>query len=187
MAPITTVIWDLGGVLVRTEDSGPRQALADRLGLTRSELEALVFGNEADYRGQLGEIDSRTQWLNVLQQLGQSSDSLEKIRSQFFGGDFVDSSLVAYIRSLRSRYKTGLLSNALSDLRDIVTKKWQIADAFDDLVISAEVGLMKPDRQIYQLALERLGSEPEQAVFIDDSSTNVLGAHSVGIPCDPIP
>ncbi len=63
----------------------------------------------------------------------------------------------------------------------IVTREWQIADAFDDLVISAEVRLMKPDPQIYQLALERLGAEPEQAVFIDDSITNVLGAHGVGI------
>jgi glucose-1-phosphatase len=178
---IQAVIWDLGGVLLRTEDGGPREALARRLGRTRAELEKLVFSSESGDRAQLGEIDVAQHWENLRTQLGFTSDELEMFRQQFWQGDVLDRKLVAYIRELRSRYKTGLLSNAFSDLRAVVTDHWKFADAFDVMVISAEVHLVKPDARIYRLALERLGVAPRQAVFIDDFSYNVEGARAQGL------
>jgi len=74
-----------------------------------------------------------------------------------------------------------LLSNAFSDLRRVVTETWMFADAFDEMVISAEVGVVKPDPRIYHLALERLEASPEAAVFIDDFRRNVEGARAVGL------
>jgi putative hydrolase of the HAD superfamily len=49
------------------------------------------------------------------------------------------------------------------------------------MVISAEVGVMKPDPQIYQLALEKLNVTPAESVFIDDFTQNVEGARAVGM------
>ncbi len=59
---IKAIIWDLGGVLVRTEDQAPRTALADRLGLSRQELEQTVFESEMGLRAQRGEIDPVGLW-----------------------------------------------------------------------------------------------------------------------------
>jgi putative hydrolase of the HAD superfamily len=103
------------------------------------------------------------------------------VRGEFWAGDVLDMHLVDYLRSLRPRYKTGLLSNAWDDLHGVLQHEWHIADAFDGIIISAEVGVAKPDPRIYRLALERLGVAPAEAVFVDDFLHNVEGAHTVGM------
>lgn len=179
--PIRAVIWDLGGVLLRTEDFTSRQALADRMGKPRFELENLVFDNDSGDRAQLGEISVDEHWENIRRILGLDEAGIGEFRWQFWEGDRLDVALVDYIRSLRGRYKTGLLSNAFSDLRRVVTSTLKISDAFDEMVISAEIHLMKPDPRIYQYALQRLGVAPQEAVFIDDIWRNVEGARSLGM------
>jgi len=178
---ITTVIWDVGGVLVRTEDGSPRQQLADRLKLERMELEELVFGGLSGDKAQLGQISTEEHWKNVLHRLNLQDEALEEFQRIFWAGDRIDFELVDYIRSLRKQYKTGLLSNAFSDLREVLTSTWKIADAFDQMVISAEEGLVKPNPSIYRLALDRLEVEAGQAVFIDDMPVNVEAARQVGM------
>ena len=178
---ISAVIWDLGGVLLRTEDLSTRQALADRMGKSRTELENLVFDGDSGDRAQLGEISADEHWDNIRRILGLDAAGISEFRRQFWEGDQLDVELVDTIRSLRARYKTGLLSNAFSDLRQVVTSVLQISDAFDEMVISAEIHLMKPDARIYQHALQRLGVAAQEAVFIDDMLRNVEGACSQGM------
>jgi epoxide hydrolase-like predicted phosphatase len=178
---IRAVIWDLGGVLVRTEDYTSRDRLAARLGLSREELEDLVFSNDSGDRAQLGLISVEQHLENLRQRFGLQRSEMDHFWKEFWGGDRLDAELVAFIRSLRARYRTGLLSNAFSDLRHYVTHVWKFADAFDEMVISAEVGLVKPDARIYRLILERLGVAPQEAVFIDDMPRNVEGARAVNL------
>ncbi len=178
---IRAVIWDLGGVLVRTEDYTLRDHLAARLGLGREELEDLVFSNDSGDRAQLGLISVEQHLENLRQRFGLQRSEMDHFWKDFWGGDRLDAELVAFIRSLRARYKTGLLSNAFSDLRHYVTHVWKFADAFDEMVISAEVGLVKPDARIYRLILERLGVAPQEAVFIDDMPRNVEGARAANL------
>jgi epoxide hydrolase-like predicted phosphatase len=178
---ISAVIWDVGGVLLRTEDLTSRQALADRMGKPRAELENLVFNGDSGDRAQLGEISVDQHWENIRRMLGLDAAGISEFRRQFWEGDQLDVELVDYIRSLRGRYKTGLLSNAFSDLRQVVTSLLNFSDAFDEMVISAELHLMKPDPRIYQVALQRLGVAPEEAVFIDDILRNVEGARRQGM------
>ena len=54
-------------------------------------------------------------------------------------------------------------------------------DAFDTIVISSEVGVMKPDLKIYRLALGQLKVEPAEAVFVDDMPPNVEAARLLGM------
>ena len=175
---IEAVIWDLGGVIVRTEDLAPRDALAKKLGLSRGEIESLVFEADDRFSAQLGEIDGDVHMQAVSHKLGLS---LGELRQQFFGGDRVDQELVSFIRALRPKRKTALLSNALSNLRSFLTREWKISDAFDLIVVSAEEGMLKPDPAIYQLALNRLGLFPQAAVFIDDVAANVEAAIQIGM------
>jgi epoxide hydrolase-like predicted phosphatase len=178
---IRAVIWDLGGVLVRTEDYTSRDRLAASLGLSREELEDVVFSKDSGDRAQLGLISVEQHSENLRQRFGLQRSEMDRFWEDFWGGDRLDAELVALIRSLHSRYKTGLLSNAFSDLRHYVTHVWKFADAFDEMVISAEVGLVKPDAQIYRLALQRLGVAPQEAVFIDDMPRNVEGARAANL------
>ncbi len=175
---IEAVIWDLGGVIVRTEDLAPRDALAKKLGLSRGDIERIVFEADDRFSAQLGEINGDAHMQAVSQRLGMS---LGEFRQQFFGGDRVDRELVSFIRDLRPKWKTALLSNALSNLRAFLTEEWKISDAFDLIVVSAEEGMLKPDPAIYQLALNRLGVIAAEAVFIDDVAANVRAAVQIGM------
>jgi putative hydrolase of the HAD superfamily len=74
----------------------------------------------------------------------------------------------------------GLISNAWPDLREYIVKQ-KFDDAFDSMVISAEVGVMKPEARIYQIALEQAGASPNEAVFVDDFYENIEGCEKVGM------
>ncbi len=102
------------------------------------------------------------------------------VRDEFFAGDILDRELLDFTHSLRPQYKIGLISNAWSDLRDYIVRQG-FDDAFDAMVISAEVGVVKPEARIYRVALEKLGVAPEEAVFLDDFFENVEGAQQVGM------
>ncbi len=177
---LRAVCVDFGGVLVRTEHEAPREHLAQRLGLDYEALYRLVFESKSSRRASVGEISAEEHWNEVARHLGIPSSEIESVRSQFFAGDFVDHRLLGFLRSLRPSYKTALISNAWSDLREYITRQG-FADVFDAMVISAEVGVMKPDERIYRIALERLGVRPEEALFVDDFEVNVESARSLGM------
>ena len=177
---IRAVYFDLGGVIVRTGDREPRAKLAERLGMSYEELAKAVFENESSRRASLGAVSTQEHWADVIQRLGLPPSEADSVQQEFFAGDTLDLDLINFLRSLRPKYRTGLLSNAWSDMREYLVGQ-KIDNAFDQLIISAEVGIMKPDVRIYRLALEKLGVAPAEAVFVDDSIVNIEGARAVGM------
>lgn len=178
---IEAIIFDFGGVLLRTADFTPRERLAVRLGMDRRELEAFIFGGESGYQAQKGEISVQQHWENLASQLHYSRHEFKSLLDEFFATDELDFTLLDYVRKLHMDYKTGLLSNSWDGLRHIIADRWHFEDAFDDMIISAEVGLVKPDARIFQLAVEQLGVDAGKAVFVDDFQLNVEGAKLVGL------
>lgn len=180
---VKAVFFDLGGVIVRTEFQSPRQQLAERFGMEYDDLDKIVFGggsNGTAARASLGEINVDEHWKAVARKLKIRDEEVASVRAEFFAGDIVDLTLLEYIRSLRGKYKTGLISNAWSDLRDFVVRE-KFDDAFDKMIISAEVGAVKPDPRIFQIALDAFGVKPKEAVFVDDFYANIEGCEKVGI------
>jgi epoxide hydrolase-like predicted phosphatase len=178
---ISAVIFDVGGVLVRTEDHSRRRTIEQRLGLQSGEAEELVFNGEMGVSAQLGQITTGQLWAWLKNHLQLDDAGLIEFRREFYGGDRLDTGLVDHIRSLRSRYQTAIISNASDNLLDTLTKTYPIVDAFDLIVGSAYEGVMKPDAVIFERTLKRLGRRPDETVFIDDFSHNVEGARAVGM------
>lgn len=178
---IRAVIFDLGGVLVRTVDPRPRGEYAQRLGLTYGDLDRVVFDRSTAVQATLGALTAEEHWEGVRQALGLPVEELPILQAAFWGGDVLDEDLVRYLRSLRPRCKTALLSNAWSHLRDWLENLWHIADAFDEIIISSETGVAKPDERAFRIALERLGVAAQEAVFVDDFSENVEAARRLGM------
>jgi putative hydrolase of the HAD superfamily len=182
--PVRAVIFDFGGVLVRTSDQGRlrRRAWEQRLGLAPGEAERLVFDNDRTAGLQCGLITAEAHWRWVSERLGLRADDLQAFRQDFFAGDAVDPILVAYVDHLRAAgYHLGLLSNASDDARTAFRDQYAILDHFDTLTVSSEEGVMKPDPRIYEIALARAGVQPHEAVFVDDVLANVEGARRVGM------
>jgi epoxide hydrolase-like predicted phosphatase len=170
--PIKAVIWDIGGVIVRTEDLKPRDQLAADLGITRADINKLFFSGSEATRAQKGEITVEELIDSVRKKLKLTPLEHPDLLSRFFAGDRVDDKLVDFIRSLKPGYKTGIISNAWSGLAEMLND-WGIQDAFDVVIGSGDVGIMKPDPKIYQLALDRLGVAADEAVFVDDFIDNL--------------
>lgn len=177
---IKAVFFDLGGVILRTEFQAPRQHLAERLGMEYEDLVKLVFESPSSIRASVGEISDKDHWAEVTRRLRRPAAETEEIRREFFAGDVVDRELVEFLRSLRPRYFVGMISNAWPDLRDYIARQ-KFDDAFDHMIISGEVGVMKPEAQIYQIALEQARVSPNEAVFVDDMYENIEGCEKVGM------
>jgi glucose-1-phosphatase len=178
---IRAVIWDIGGVIVRTEDRAPRTALGQELGMSYAEIDQLVFGCESAKLASLGKMDEQEHWRRVCDTLSLPQAESPRLQARFWEGDQVDYELVEYIKSLKPRYQTAVLSNAWSGMRAYIEETWRIHEAFDRLFISAELGLAKPDPRIYPLITRELGVLPEEAVFIDDFIENIQAAQAAGL------
>ena len=87
---------------------------------------------------------------------------------------------IELIRRLRGRYRMSVLSNADLSLAQRL-RDAHISDLFDDVIVSAEVGVAKPEPRIYALAAERLGLSAPECVFIDDAERNVEAARATGM------
>ncbi|HEY4666851.1 MAG TPA: HAD family phosphatase [Anaerolineales bacterium] len=181
MSYIQAVFWDLGGVIIRTEDRTRRAVWEARLGLPPRELDQIVFAGEMGRKAAVGQAGTEDVWNWVGEKLGLDPEQRESLRQDFWRGEDLDLELVEFIRRLRPNYRTGLISNAWPEIREQIEHEWQIADAFDQLTISAEVGLAKPDPRIYELALERLGVEGPRAIFVDDFIENLEAASALGM------
>lgn len=178
---IKAIIWDMGGVLLRTEDYTSRIKIAQQYGVTLAEVEAQVFGSESAALATVGEISEPDHWRNIGKALKIPADQLVEFQSQFWGGDKLDGELVTFIRTLKKNYRTALLSNAWSGAREVLTTAKPCIDAFDVVVFSCEVGLAKPDPAIYHKVLTLAGVKAEEAIFVDDVQENIDAANTVGI------
>jgi putative hydrolase of the HAD superfamily len=88
---------------------------------------------------------------------------------------------IALVRALRPPFRCSILSNADRSLRGRLEGELALHELFDDIVVSAEVGMAKPDPAIFRLAAARLGLPPASCVFVDDWDKNVEAARAVGM------
>ncbi len=108
----------------------------------------------------------------------------EKIQDQIDGYLKINADIIDIINKLKNKkYKIVLLSNANNSYfeRKIYTTYPEFKNLFDDIIISSNIKMLKPDPKIYIYTLQKINSKPEESLFIDDSQTNVDGALKIGM------
>ena len=179
---IKVVIFDMGGVLLRTFDSAPREALAQRYGVTLRQLFDIIFISESSQQAERGEKSDADHWTWALNQLRVAPEDRADFIRQWWAGDRMDYDLLEFINNLRPDVRTGLLSNAWLGTRANITKHWGSLDPYFDVVIfSAETGMRKPAPELFRWLLEKLGANPEEAIFVDDYGENIKAAQALGL------
>ena len=177
---IQAIVFDFGGVLMRTEDPAGRRQWEARLGLAEYELDRAVFHSEAADRATVGEAPESAIWENVASVYKLSPEQLAALQNDFWSGDMLDRDLLALLASLRPQYKTAILSNYWLNGRDLIGRVSGLEQIVDVIFISSEERLAKPDPRLYQRVTERLGVPPTDIVLVDDFVANIDGARAAG-------
>lgn len=176
---IKAIIWDLEGVLILTDDNNMPLTVAKKLNAPYEKVREIFF-SDANDRVDLGEI-TQDQFNEYLLDTLQISREKKYLLEEFLNEEFyIDKDLLIEIAGLRREYKMGLLSNFSDDLRPKIDNEWALGSVFDEIIISSEVGLVKPDPAIFNLMLDRLGVKADESVFIDDRIKNIDGAKEMG-------
>jgi len=175
------VVFDIGGVLELTPSTGYRERWEEHLGLMPGEFDERMY--EVWRGGTLGTLTVEQVNEAFERELGMSRADVERFMADFWD-DYLGSpntELIDYFRELRGRVRTGILSNSFVGARERERERYGFEDITDVVVYSHESGTGKPDPAIYRLVCERLGVEPQDAVFVDDHERAVDGARAIGM------
>ena len=174
------VIFDLGRVLVGYKHQRTLEAIADGCNCDAGALRAHMgeFGHELN----LGVIDSRGLHEFFVEQEGCALD-YDDFLDRFSSGLSRDEDALAYAVELQNRLETtvAVISNTNDGHVHWLDEQVPELTELDLVVMSNEVGMIKPDAAIYLLALELLDLPPQQAIFIDDLDANVEAARALGM------
>lgn len=169
---IRAVIFDCFGVLYVPKSDYVYQSLLANPSKHHDEIRDLVAQDE------YGLIDDEALFEGISRLTGQP---LDKVKHSLVDGFVRNHLFVNYIEGLRPRYKVAMLSNLG---RDSVVKYFSASERaklFDTVVISGEVGMIKPHPEIFEYTCAQLGVDTSEAVFVDDVETNCEGARQAGL------
>lgn len=109
----------------------------------------------------------------------------EAAKQRFFQSKERDERLIALVKELRQQYKIGLLSNIGADMMDGFFSPAERKELFDAAILSGEVKMAKPDKEIFELACQRLGVGLSEAVMIDDqqSTCDIVKTYGMQSSC----
>ncbi len=108
----------------------------------------------------------------------------EEIRKEIDSYLSLDSKLVSIVMNLKEKgYKVALLTNANSSFfeRHLYVKYPEFKNLFNETLISSEIKMIKPSREIFEYTIKKLNALAEECLLIDDSPANITGAQAVGI------
>jgi putative hydrolase of the HAD superfamily len=188
---ITTVISDFGGVLT-TPLVQSFAAVQDETGIPFEELaKAMARIQEEDGRHPLFELETgRLTEADFLRKLGAALEralghrpELHRFSEIYFDALHPNEPMIDLMREVKEQgHRTALLTNNVREWEPLWRTMLPVDEIFEVVVDSGFVGCRKPDREIYELTLERLGgTDPQQCLFIDDTNVNCDAARELGM------
>ncbi len=177
MSNITTIIFDMYGVII--EESKGNFIPYTYNHFDESEYERItrqfrvekLFGKAGN-----GELSS-DEFLSLL----GFADTEFHMRDYIENHLTLDAGFIPFAERFGGQYEFVILSNDVSEWSAYITKFHGLDKYFKHKIVSGDVKCRKPDRKIYELALERIGKKPEECLFIDNTAKNLLVAQELGI------
>ena len=166
---IRGIIFDCFGVLYQ----GSTGYLRD-LTSVEDQPELANLGLSSDY-GYL----SREEYIQEVSRLTLKSPT--EIEAIMRATHIRNQNLVAFVRTLRPTYKVAMLSNVGRGLIEQLFTKQELDEMFDVVVLSSDIGMVKPDPEIFKYTCEELGLLPEDCMMVDDIQMNIDAANDLGM------
>jgi len=187
---VDAVLFDFGGVFTESPFAVAEKVGSD-LGAEPGRLMEVVFGpyhDDTDHpwhrleRGELSLELAREEIIALGVEHGLDADPFN-ILALLAGSSGPRPELVDYVKRLHDTgYRTGIITNNAHEFRDAWKSMLPVDELFDVVVDSSEVGMRKPNPDIFRYALDALdGQTAERAVFLDDYHGNVEAAVELGM------
>lgn len=180
--PFDAVLCDLDNV-IRFYDLAHVARLERLAGLAEGATADVAYAPEVDQPLLLGQI-SKAEWIESIVrglQHDVSPSQARELGTAFAAAPFwADEAVVALLRRIRRYVPLVLVTNATLDLESDL-ESLGLSDVADHVVSSARVGVVKPDRGIYEIAAKRAGVPMERCLFVDDRPENVEAAVALGM------
>ena len=178
MTKYTTVFFDWGGVVA--DDPGDQflGILLKRHGATGEQISEIF--ETYMYRFMRGDMNEQEFYEALRTQYGFTID--DSISNEFmeWSGLVANERILDLIEEVKAAgMKVALISNVIEPTYNSLERAGMYMH-FDQLIASCKVGYAKPDKEIYSLALERLGATAERSIFIDDKQRNLDPADEMG-------
>jgi putative hydrolase of the HAD superfamily len=190
MSRVRAVISDFGGVLTSPlleSFAGLMQASGISLESVGKAMATIADrdGSNPLFELETGRLTEAAFFAAISEQLSAdrgSEVSLDGFGERYFQHLEPNEPMIDYMRELRGRgHKMAICTNNIREWEAHWRAMLPVDEIFDVVVDSAFVGSRKPEPQIYEITLERLGAAPEEAVFVDDVELNCDGARRLGI------
>ena len=180
---IKILLFDLGRVLVDFDHLRSAQRIAAFCSKTPRQIYDLFFESGATIAFEAGKITPEDFYLQVKQMLDLklSYDSFEPIWNDIFFLSAKNRSVFGLVNNLRVNYKIALLSNINILHYEYLKKNFPVFGAFDRIFLSFQMGLVKPDKKIYNRVIRDLGVSPQEIFYTDDRPELMESAKSLGI------
>lgn len=182
MNGISTILWDVGGVLLTNAwDRQQRDAVVERFGLDRADFE-LRHAEVAEpwERDEITSEEYLRRTVFFQPRPFPQSEFMDAMRAE--SAVLADSALGILRRLAASdEYVLATVNNESRAMNEYRLKQFGLLGLFSTFFSSCYLGVRKPDRRIYQIALDVLQRDPERVAFIDDRPENVAAAAALGI------
>ena len=180
---IQAIVFDIGGILEITPEMGMIEKWEQRLHLKSGELNERLINSGWVIDGSLGGRSEEELYKTLGEITGMDSAQLDAFMQdlweEYLGQ--LNREMAAYFSSLRPHYKTALLSNSFVGARSKEQERYHFDEITDLIIYSHEEGIAKPERRIFELTCERLGVQPQEAIFLDDVERNIIAARDFGM------
>ncbi len=180
---LRAVVFDYGMVLSHPPDKVAHGGLIETTGLSGDLFDQYYWANREDY--DIGIWGGTTFWEKVAKDAGmtfspEQMSRLLKLDAQMWMS--LNEPVLAWSQQVRAAgFKIGILSNIGDEMVKAMERQFKWLANYDHCTWSYELGIVKPQPEIYLHTLDKLGVEPHQALFLDDKAVNVRGAESVGM------
>ena len=178
---IDAVILDLGNVLAFHDNAKLFRELARIYGPTADAMRARLEGTGIWERATKGHLKGDALRLALAEALGAAVPTPEQFVAAWSCHFALNAPMIRHVERLQGHVRLVLLSNThdlhVASLRPLIP----VLEKLDALVLSCEVGHMKPEPEIYALAVEAARAPPQRAVFFDDMESYVEGARRAGL------
>ena len=181
--PIQMTYFDLGMVLLRFDHGRCCSHLSSLFDVTFDDAHQALFESGLQHSYESGEISTKEFCDALCNRFGKQASEAD-IRVAVSDIFWMNHPTVAVASQLRAAgHRTGILSNTCEAHWEFVTdgRFKFLNEYFDEIVLSYEAKSMKPDANIYQVAIEKSGVAAEEIFFMDDRQENVEGALAAGI------